>query len=157
MLFDVASDPLRNEIVCLHEGLDHERFLDVRFFRRAELQRLGWHRRSVCLRSSALPTGERHGEARLPVLIIGDHGEYRGRLNHVVRMAADEISKGRRQWPHHRSRCLDPASDWPLYAQVGKQMEQDKVAALFGCWTSVSRKSVLPVVERMGFVLSAPL
>ena len=35
---------------------------------------------------------------------------------------------------------VDPASDWPLYAQVGKQMlEQDKVAAVFGCWTSVSR------------------
>ena len=52
----------------------------------------------------------------------------------------------------------DPASDWPLYAQVGRQMlQQEKVAALFGCWTSVSRKSVLPVVEQNDGLLFYPL
>lgn len=44
---------------------------------------------------------------------------------------------------------VDPASDWPLFAEKAKQLlEQDKVAVVFGCWTSVSRKSVLPVFEK---------
>src|SRR5512136_2028043 len=43
---------------------------------------------------------------------------------------------------------VDGASDWPLFAEKAKQLlEQDKVAVTFGCWTSVSRKSVLPVFE----------
>ena len=43
---------------------------------------------------------------------------------------------------------VDPASDWPLFAEKARQLiTQDKVAVIFGCWTSVSRKSVLPVVE----------
>src|SRR3954470_1465536 len=41
---------------------------------------------------------------------------------------------------------VDPASNWPLFAEKSKQLlEEDKVAVVFGCWTSVSRKSVLPV------------
>ncbi len=41
---------------------------------------------------------------------------------------------------------VDGASNWPLFAEKAKQLlEQDKVAVTFGCWTSVSRKSVLPV------------
>src|SRR5213080_1643174 len=41
---------------------------------------------------------------------------------------------------------VDGASNWPLFAEKAKQLlEQDKVAVVFGCWTSVSRKSVLPV------------
>jgi urea transport system substrate-binding protein len=44
---------------------------------------------------------------------------------------------------------VDGASNWPLFAEKAKQLlEQDKVAVTFGCWTSVSRKSVLPVYER---------
>ena len=43
---------------------------------------------------------------------------------------------------------VDPASDWPLFAEKARELiEKDKVAAVFGCWTSVSRKSVLPVFE----------
>jgi urea transport system substrate-binding protein len=43
---------------------------------------------------------------------------------------------------------VDPASNWPLFAEKARQLiVQDKVAATFGCWTSVSRKSVLPVFE----------
>ena len=45
---------------------------------------------------------------------------------------------------------VDPASNWPLFAEKTAQLlEQDKVAVVFGCWTSVSRKSVLPVFERI--------
>jgi urea transport system substrate-binding protein len=44
---------------------------------------------------------------------------------------------------------VDPASNWPLFAERARQLiTQDKVAAVFGCWTSVSRKSVLPVFEQ---------
>ena len=44
---------------------------------------------------------------------------------------------------------VDPASNWPLFAEKAKQLlEQDKVSVVFGCWTSVSRKSVLPVFEQ---------
>jgi urea transport system substrate-binding protein len=41
---------------------------------------------------------------------------------------------------------VDPASDWPLFAEKARELVSvDKVSAVFGCWTSVSRKSVLPV------------
>ncbi len=53
---------------------------------------------------------------------------------------------------------VDPASDWPMYAQMTKQLIlRDKVAATFGCWTSVSRKTVLPVVESNDSLLFYPL
>ena len=45
---------------------------------------------------------------------------------------------------------VDPASNWPLFAEKARQLlSVDKVAAVFGCWTSVSRKSVLPVFEQL--------
>ncbi len=53
---------------------------------------------------------------------------------------------------------VDGASNWPLFAEKAKQLlEQDKVAAVFGCWTSVSRKSVLPVFERNNGLLFYPV
>ena len=89
----------------------------------------------------------------------GTMANLEGRLNHVVRMAADEINaKGGVNGRTIEVAASDPASDAPIYAQVAKQMlEQDKVAALFGCWTSVSRKSVLPVVEEMNGLLFYPV
>jgi urea transport system substrate-binding protein len=89
----------------------------------------------------------------------GTMANLEGRLNFVARMAADEINaKGGVLGKTVEVVASDPASDWPLYAQVGKQMlQQEKVAALFGCWTSVSRKSVLPVVEQNNGLLFYPL
>ncbi|MEM1435794.1 MAG: urea ABC transporter substrate-binding protein [Pseudomonadota bacterium] len=53
---------------------------------------------------------------------------------------------------------VDPASDWPKFAeQARKLLERDKVAAVFGCWTSVSRKSVLPVFEELNGLLFYPV
>jgi urea transport system substrate-binding protein len=53
---------------------------------------------------------------------------------------------------------VDPASNWPLFAEKAKQLiSQDKVAAVFGCWTSVSRKSVLPVFEQSNALLFYPV
>ena len=49
---------------------------------------------------------------------------------------------------------VDPASNWPLFAEKARDLiSREKVVAVFGCWTSVSRKSVLPVCEELnGFV-----
>ncbi len=53
---------------------------------------------------------------------------------------------------------VDPASDWPLFAEKARQLlEQDKVDVIFGNWTSVSRKSVLPVVEELNGLLFYPV
>src|SRR6266480_1743886 len=52
---------------------------------------------------------------------------------------------------------VDPASNWPLFAEKAKQLiEQDKVAVVFGCWTSVSRKSVQQVFEKDNGLLFYP-
>ena len=53
---------------------------------------------------------------------------------------------------------VDPASNWPLYAEKARELiEKDKVAAIFGSWTSVSRKSVLPVIEELNSVFFYPV
>ena len=53
---------------------------------------------------------------------------------------------------------VDGASNWPLFAEKAKQLlDQDKVAVTFGCWTSVSRKSVLPVFEEKKGLLFYPV
>ncbi len=53
---------------------------------------------------------------------------------------------------------VDPASNWPLFAEKSRELlQRDKVAAVFGCWTSVSRKSVLPVFEELNGLLFYPL
>ncbi len=53
---------------------------------------------------------------------------------------------------------IDPASDWPLFAEKARELiQKDKVAAVFGCWTSVSRKSVLPVFEELNSLLFYPV
>lgn len=53
---------------------------------------------------------------------------------------------------------VDPASDWPLFAEKARKLiEKKKVAAVFGCWTSVSRKSVLPVFEELNGLLFYPV
>jgi len=53
---------------------------------------------------------------------------------------------------------VDPASDWPKFAEKARQLlSQDKVAVTFGCWTSVSRKSVLPVYKELNGLLFYPV
>ena len=53
---------------------------------------------------------------------------------------------------------VDPASDWPLFAERARQLlTQDKVSVIFGAWTSVSRKSVLPVVEELNGLMFYPV
>ena len=53
---------------------------------------------------------------------------------------------------------VDPASDWPLFAEKARELiDKDGVSATFGCWTSVSRKSVLPVFEELDSLLFYPV
>ena len=53
---------------------------------------------------------------------------------------------------------VDPASNWPLFAEKARELiSQQKVSAVFGCWTSVSRKSVLPVFKELNSVLFYPV
>ena len=53
---------------------------------------------------------------------------------------------------------VDPASDWPLFAERARELlEAEQVAVVFGCWTSVSRKSVLPVFEELNGLLFYPV
>ncbi|HVR37228.1 MAG TPA: urea ABC transporter substrate-binding protein [Methylomirabilota bacterium] len=53
---------------------------------------------------------------------------------------------------------VDPASNWPLFAEKAEELlVKDKVPVVFGCWTSVSRKSVLPVFERLNGLLFYPV
>lgn len=53
---------------------------------------------------------------------------------------------------------VDPASDWPLFAEKARELiSVDKVDVIFGCWTSVSRKSVLPVLEELNGLLFYPV
>jgi len=53
---------------------------------------------------------------------------------------------------------VDPASNWPLFAEKARELiTKEKVSAVFGCWTSVSRKSVLPVFKELNSVLFYPV
>jgi urea transport system substrate-binding protein len=53
---------------------------------------------------------------------------------------------------------VDPASDWPTFAEKARELiSQDHVAVVFGCWTSASRKSVLPVFKELNSILFYPV
>jgi urea transport system substrate-binding protein len=80
-------------------------------------------------------------------------------LKDVTLMAIDEINaKGGVMGKKLEAVVVDPASNWPLFAEKARQLlTQDKVAVVFGCWTSVSRKSVLPVFEELNGLLFYPV
>ena len=80
-------------------------------------------------------------------------------LKDTVLMAIDEINaKGGVLGMKIEPVVVDPASNWPLFAEKARQLiTQDKVAVTFGCWTSVSRKSVLPVFEELNSLLFYPV
>src|SRR5580700_10401906 len=67
-------------------------------------------------------------------------------LRDVVLMAVEEINAaGGVMGKQIEPVVVDPASDWPLFNEKAKELiTNHKVAVTFGCWTSVSRKSVLP-------------
>ena len=80
-------------------------------------------------------------------------------LKDTVLMMVDDINRsGGLLGKKVEAVVVDPASDWPLFAEKARELlEKEKVAAVFGCWTSVSRKSVLPVFEELNGLLFYPV
>ncbi len=80
-------------------------------------------------------------------------------LKDVALMTIDEINaKGGILGKKLEPVVVDPASNWPLFAEKARGLlQKDKVAVVFGCWTSVSRKSVLPVFEELNGLLFYPV
>jgi urea transport system substrate-binding protein len=80
-------------------------------------------------------------------------------LKDVALMTIDEINaKGGVMGKQLEAVVVDPASNWPLFAEKAKQLiDNDKAVVTFGCWTSVSRKSVLPVFEEKNSLLFYPV
>jgi urea transport system substrate-binding protein len=80
-------------------------------------------------------------------------------LKDTVLMMVDDINKkggllGRKV----EAVVVDPASNWPLFAEKARELiSKEKVDVVFGCWTSVSRKSVLPVFEELNSMLFYPV
>lgn len=80
-------------------------------------------------------------------------------LKDTVQMLVDEQNKkGGVLGKKIEAVVVDPTSNWPLFAEKARELiSKDKVSAIFGCWTSVSRKSVLPVVEELNGILFYPV
>src|SRR6202165_3762994 len=80
-------------------------------------------------------------------------------LKDIALMTFDEINaKGGVLGKKIEPVVVDPAANWPLFAEKARELlTKDKVAAVFGCWTSVSRKSVLPVFEELNGLLFYPV
>src|SRR4249920_1734906 len=76
----------------------------------------------------------------------------------ILMMIDEQNKKGGLLGRKLQAVVVDPASDWPLFAEKARELlEKDKVAVVFGCWTSVSRKSVLPVFEKDNGLLFYPV
>jgi urea transport system substrate-binding protein len=80
-------------------------------------------------------------------------------LKDTVLMMVDDINKkGGLLGKKVEAVVVDPASNWPLFAEKARELiSKEKVAVVFGCWTSVSRKSVLPVFEELNGLLFYPV
>ncbi|NBO21221.1 MAG: urea ABC transporter substrate-binding protein [Rhodobacteraceae bacterium] len=76
----------------------------------------------------------------------------------VLMMIDEQNKKGGLLGKKLEAVVVDPASDWPLFAEKARELlTVDHVAVIFGCWTSVSRKSVLPVIEELNGLLFYPV
>lgn len=76
----------------------------------------------------------------------------------VLMMVEQQNAKGGVLGKKIEAVVVDPASDWPLFAEKARELiSVNKVDAIFGCWTSVSRKSVLPVIEELNGLLFYPV
>src|SRR6478672_6680538 len=116
------------------------------------------------LAALALSTGAaRPAEATIPVGILhslsGTMAISETTLKDVMLMLIEEQNKkGGLLGKQIEPVVVDPASNWPLFAEKARELiEKDKVVATFGCWTSVSRKSVLPVFEELNSILFYPV
>jgi urea transport system substrate-binding protein len=110
--------------------------------------------------SPVSPTKDGTGPIKIGVLhsLSGTMAISETSLKDVALMTIDGINKkggvlGRKLEPI----VVDPASNWPLFAEKARELIQKDVSVVFGCWTSVSRKSVLPVFEELNGLLFYPV
>jgi len=76
----------------------------------------------------------------------------------VLMMVEEQNKKGGLLGKKLETVVVDPASNWPLFAEKTRELlEKEKVDVIFGCWTSVSRKSVLPVIEELNGLMFYPV
>ena len=76
----------------------------------------------------------------------------------VLMLIADQNKKGGLLGRKLEPIIVDPASDWDLFAEKARELlTKEKVAVVFGCWTSASRKSVLPIFEQLNGLLFYPV
>ena len=76
----------------------------------------------------------------------------------VLMMVEQQNKKGGLLGKKLEAVVVDPASNWPLFAEKTRELlEKEEVDVNFGCWTSVSRKSVLPVIEELNGLLFYPV
>ena len=102
-----------------------------------------------------------HHEVKIGVLhsLSGTMAISETSLKDVVLMGVEEINAaGGVMGKQIKPVVVDPASDWDLFAEKAKDLiVKEEVAVVFGCWTSVSRKSVLPVFEEHNSLLFYPV
>jgi len=76
----------------------------------------------------------------------------------VLMMVEEQNKKGGLLGKQLEAVVVDPASNWPLFAEKARELlTQEKVDVIFGSWTSVSRKSVLPVIEELNGLMFYPV
>ncbi|WP_445502956.1 urea ABC transporter substrate-binding protein [Microvirga sp. G4-2] len=124
-------------------------------------------RRLIALASAALVSGAMAGAAQAQETIkVGILHSLSGTMaisettlkDAMLMLVEEQNKKGGLLGKKLEAVVVDPASDWPLFAEKARQLiSQDKVAAVFGCWTSVSRKSVLPVFKELNNILFYPV
>jgi len=116
---------------------------------------------ATALLAAAAPAVAADGTIKIGVLhsLSGTMAISETTLKDTVLMMVDDINKkGGLLGKKVEAVVVDPASNWPLFAEKARELlAKEKVAAVFGCWTSVSRKSVLPVFEELNGLLFYPV
>src|SRR5271169_5897325 len=111
--------------------------------------------------ASSAATAQTQGAIKIGVLhsLSGTMAISETTLKDTILMMVDDINKrGGLLGKKVEAVVVDPASNWPLFAEKARDLlSKEKVAAVFGCWTSVSRKSVLPVFEELNGLLFYPV
>ena len=111
--------------------------------------------------ASSAATAQTQGTIKIGVLhsLSGTMVISETTLKDTILMMVDDINKkGGLLGKKVEAVVVDPASNWPLFAEKARDLlSKEKVTAVFGCWTSVSRKSVLPVFEELNGLLFYPV
>jgi urea transport system substrate-binding protein len=123
-----------------------------------------WHAAAAAAVIGSAPmaaTAQSGGTIKIGVLhsLSGTMAISETTLKDTILMMVDDVNKkGGVVGKKVEAVVVDPASNWPLFAEKARDLlSKDKVAAVFGCWTSVSRKSVLPVFEELNGLLFYPV